>query len=253
MQNKTHKNRVVCITGGSRGIGRDLAIAFSKNGYQVFVGARNESMIESAAPNIHYTYMDVRSENCHLKLIETALSNAGHVDCYINNAGRSDWKSIGNIDESFLEEMLAVNLKSVFWGCKQASKYLNSRGSIINISSLAARRGTPNNSAYCAAKFGVTGLTQSMAKELGSKGIRVNAICPVLIDTPGLMSALEGLESPAKGEPVEFLKTFTLGQSALDRLPTGNDVADMALFLASEAARSITGQSIHVDCGVLPQ
>jgi 3-oxoacyl-[acyl-carrier protein] reductase/meso-butanediol dehydrogenase/(S,S)-butanediol dehydrogenase/diacetyl reductase len=118
---------------------------------------------------------------------------------------------------------------------------------------LAAKRGTPNNSAYCAAKFGMTGLTQALAKELGTKGIRVNALCPVLVRTPGLIEALSNPTSPAKGDPEGFLAAFASSQSALGRLPTGAEVAAMALYLASPAASAISGQSINVDCGVLPQ
>jgi NAD(P)-dependent dehydrogenase (short-subunit alcohol dehydrogenase family) len=246
-------SKTVCITGGSRGIGRDMSIAFAEAGFKVFVGARSESGVTELSANIHYVPMDVRRQEDHAALISAAIATTGHLDCYINNAGVSAWRPIDDINEEFLETMLAVNLKGAFWGCKHAAANLTSDGSIINISSLAAKRGTPNNSAYCAAKFGLTGLTQAMAKELGPRGLRVNAICPVLVSTPGLISALQDPGSPAKGDPDTFLSNFAAGQSALGRLPTGAEVADMALFLASGAASSVTGQSINVDCGVLPQ
>lgn len=246
-------SKTVCITGGSRGIGRDLAIAFANAGYDVFAGARTESGITEAASSIRFVEMDVRKDADHGKLVESALKATGRLDCYINNAGVSAWKPIVDIDEDFLESMLSVNLKGAFWGAKHAAKHLQQGGSIINMSSLAAKRGTPNNSAYCAAKFGMTGLTQSIAKELGPRGIRVNAICPVLVRTPGLVDALSELDSPAKGDPDTFLKNFAETQSPLGRLPTGAEVAAMALYLASDAASAVTGQSINVDCGVLPQ
>ena len=125
-------------------------------------------------------------------------------------------------------------------------------GSILNISSLAAKRGTSNNSAYSATKFGVTGLTQSLCKELGPKGIRVNAVCPVLVETPGLIAALNSDKSPAGLDLSKFLNDFAKNQSALGRLPTINEVAELCLFLSSEKASGITGQSINIDCGVLP-
>jgi 3-oxoacyl-[acyl-carrier protein] reductase/meso-butanediol dehydrogenase/(S,S)-butanediol dehydrogenase/diacetyl reductase len=106
---------------------------------------------------------------------------------------------------------------------------------------------------YVATKFGMNGLTQSLAKELGPAAIRVNALCPVLIRTPGLMEALETDWSPARGDPEAFLASFIAGNAPLGRLPTGDDVASMAVYLASEAASAITGQCINVDCGVLPQ
>lgn len=243
----------VCITGGSRGIGRDLALAFAEAGYNVFVGARNESGIRDAAPGIAFVEMDVRDDAGHDRLVAEAMAATGRLDCYINNAGVSAWRPIGEIDAAFLDDMLAVNLKGAFWGCKAAAGALGAGGSIINISSLAAKRGTANNAAYCAAKFGMTGLTQAMSKELGPRGIRINAICPVLVRTPGLIDALKDPKSPAKGDPDAFLEGFAATQSALGRLPTGAEVAAMALYLASDAASGVTGQSINVDCGVLPQ
>jgi 3-oxoacyl-[acyl-carrier protein] reductase/meso-butanediol dehydrogenase/(S,S)-butanediol dehydrogenase/diacetyl reductase len=91
-----------------------------------------------------------------------------------------------------------------------------------------------------------------MAKELGPKGIRVNAVCPVLVATEGLITALEDETSPAKGNPDKFLSEFAKTQTALGRLPTAEEVADLCLFLTSPEASAITGQSINVDCGVLP-
>lgn len=246
-------SKTVCITGGSRGIGRDLAVAFAGAGYTVFAGARSARGIEQAAENITFVPMDVSRDEDHARFIKVAVAATGQLNCYINNAGVSAWRSIGDIDERFLEDMLSVNLKGAFWGCKHASSALGKAGSIINISSLAAKRGTSNNSAYCAAKFGMTGLTQAMSKELGPREIRVNALCPVLVHTPGLMDALEAENSPAKGDPEAFLEAFSASQSALGRLPTGAEVAAFALYLASDAASAVTGQSINVDCGVLPQ
>lgn len=246
-------SRTVCITGGSRGIGRDLAIAFAQAGYRVFAGARNDSGIEAAADGIRFVPMDARRDADHAALVAAAMQATGRLDCYINNAGVSAWRPITEIDDAFLEDMLSTNIKSAFWGSKQAALALGSGGTIINISSLAAKRGTPNNSAYCAAKFGMTGLTQALAKELGPRSIRVNAICPVLVRTPGLIDALSDPSSPAKGDPESFLAAFTASQSPLGRLPTGAEVAGMALYLDSPAASAVTGQSINVDCGVLPQ
>tara|TARA_B100001540_G_C15518545_1_gene511403 strand:- start:331 stop:726 length:396 start_codon:yes stop_codon:yes gene_type:complete len=126
--------------------------------------------------------------------------------------------------------------------------------SIINISSLAGKRGSANNSVYCATKFGVNGITQSLAKELGIKGIRVNAICPVYIRTEGLEKALNEPESPSRGGNFsDFLLDFEKKQTALGVLPTEEQVANTCLFLSSELGDGITGQCINVDCGVMPQ
>lgn len=244
----------VIITGGSRGIGRSLTEGFVEAGYNVVVGARNSSGIEEvSAERIRFVACDVRNEKDHRKLVDTARDWTGRLDAYINNAGFSAWRPITEIDEAFFDEMMAVNLKGAFWGCKVAAAAMDKGGAIVNISSLAGKRGTANNSMYVATKFGMNGLTQSLAKELGAKSIRVNALCPVLIRTPGLMEALGGEWSPAKGAPEAFLAGFAASQSALGHLPEGADVASFAVYLCSEAAKAVTGQCINVDCGVLPQ
>ena len=107
-------------------------------------------------------------------------------------------------------------------------------GAIINISSIAGKRGSAN-AMYCATKFGMNGLTQSLAKELGPAGIRVNALCPVLIRTDGLMDALATEHSPAKGDPEGFLNNFLKANSATGSLPRGEDVGNMAVYLAADS------------------
>ena len=162
-----------------------------------------------------------------------------------------DWNNI--VDDAFLGDILDTNLKGAFWGSKAAAKHLKKGGSIINISSLAGKRGSSNNSAYVASKFGMNGLTQSLAKELGPKGIRVNAVCPVLIATKGLLQALKTKHAPGNKNPKEFISNFTTNNSALNRMPKSDEVGDLCVFLASNNASAITGQCINIDCGVLPQ
>jgi len=196
--------------------------------------------------------VDVKKREHHVNLVEIALSWTNKLDCYINNAGFSEWRSIASVNEDFIKEMFETNLFGYFWGAQAAATVLKKGGSILNISSLAAKRGTPNNSVYSATKFGVTGLTQSLCKELGPKGIRVNAVCPVLIETTGLVDALNQKDSPANGDIGSFLTEFSANQTALGRLPSVNEVAQLCLFLTSKNASGISGQSINVDCGVLP-
>ena len=159
-----------------------------------------------------------------------------------------------NVTENFFNNLVDVNLKGALWGCKVASKYMSKTGgAIINISSIAGKRGSSNNSIYCATKFGLNGLTQALAKELGSDGITVNAICPVLVKTEGLMRALSQKYSPADGDPELFLAKFANVNSATGHLPKGIDVGKLAVYLASSHNSSVTGQCINVDCGVFPQ
>lgn len=246
--------KTVVITGGNRGIGLSITDAFINAGYFVVVGARSDAGLRDRfGSRVAFLSIDVRSEAAHRDLVQRATEKTGRLDVYINNAGFSEWRPIAEIDGEFLDEMLDTNLKGAFWGCKAAVSAMSQGASIINISSIAGKRGSPNNTAYCASKFGMNGLTQALAKEVGPRGIRVNAVCPVLIPTEGLIHALKSAHAPAKSDPKEFISKFALDNAALKRLPTGPEVAATCVFLASPAASAITGQCINVDCGVFPQ
>ena len=250
------KNKTVVITGGTKGIGRNLCEMFYENGYFIIIGARNSNGVDEIdRKKISFLSMDVRNEEDHLKLKDIALNYSNCLDVWINNAGVSSWCPIERIDNNFFNELIDVNLKGAFWGCKAAVSQMKKQkyGSIINISSLAGKRGSKNNSMYCATKFGMNGLTQSLAKELGDSEIKVNAICPVLVKTEGLIEALGSSYSPAEGNPALFLENFRKSNASTKALPDGYDVANLALFLASEKNKSITGQCINVDSGVFPQ
>ena len=246
--------KTVIITGGNRGIGFDITKAFVDDGYTVIVGARKKTdSIQKLIPKPIFVEIDVRNESDHFKLVEKAIEITGRLDVYINNAGYSEWRPIEEIDQDFLNDIINTNLVGAFWGVKAALSVMKSGSSIINISSIASKRGSPNNSAYVATKFAMNGMTQSIAKEVGDRGIRINGICPVLISTKGLIKALESEHSPANGDPEGFISNFGLANAALKRLPSGSEVGSMCLFLASDDSSAITAQNINVDCGVFPQ
>lgn len=252
----TNKNmRTLVITGGNRGIGEAISRSFYNKGYHVLIGALTDTKLaEKLGEKARFQKTDVRIEPEIIDLVRKALEWTGRLDVFINCAGFSQWRSISDVDEDFWNRMIDTNLRGTFWGCKAASKVLQKGGCIINISSIAGKRGSANNSVYCASKFAVNGITQAAAKELGGRGIRVNAVCPVYIRTDGLIEALKDRISPSQGEDVElYLEKFASENAALKRLPTGEEVARMCLFLGSEDASAITGQCINVDCGVLPQ
>lgn len=248
-------NKTVVITGGTKGIGAAITRTFHKNGWNVWIGSRNDSgLANELGSSVHFLSMDVRQEDEHQKLAKSALEETGQLDCYINCAGFSKWRPVGQIDNEFWDTMVDTNLKGAFWGCKTAAAHLSVGGSIVNVSSLAGKRGSANNSVYCASKFGVNALTQALAKELGPRGIRVNAVCPVYVETDGVFEALEEPDAPPAGQAIpEFLSNFATGNAALQRLPKGHEVADLCAYLASEQASALTGQCINIDCGVMPQ
>lgn len=247
--------RTVIVTGGTRGIGAEIARAFYKLGDQVVVtGRRDSGLTEKTGERMRFVSCDARRTENIRALVDSVFAEAGRLDILVNNAGVSAWRPVSEVDEVFWHEMIDTNLKSVFFACQAAAGKMQSGASIINISSLAGKRGSANNSVYCAAKFGVNGLTQALAKELGPRGIRVNAVCPVYVETPGLEDALDSQWSPAKGQGVDaYLKEFARTQSALGVLPTAGQIASTCTFLASPDAGAITGQCLNVDCGVLPQ
>lgn len=248
-------SKSVVITGGNRGIGRSITECFVKNGYTVIVGARISNDVERIDPDkVIFHAMDVRDEAAHIDLAQKAINATGTLNAWVNNAGISAWKPIGEIDDQFFDDLMGINLKGAFWGCKAAAHHMSENGgAIVNISSIAGKRGSAKNAMYCATKFGMNGLTQSLAKELGPQGIRVNALCPVLIKTDGLMTALEEEHAPANGDPEGFLANFLKANSATGTLPRGEDVGNMAVFLSADENQAITGQCINVDCGVFPQ
>lgn len=248
------KKKSVVITGGNTGIGLKITEAFINAGYFVVVGARRDlNLSKRFGSKLSFISTDVTDESAHIKLVNEAINQVGKLDVFINNAGFSEWRPIKHIDDSFLDKIIATNLKGAFWGCKAAANVMKEGACIINISSIAGKRGSVNNSAYCASKFGMNGLTQSLAKELGPNGIRVNALCPVLVMTDGLKLALESSFSPAKENQKEFITNFIKSNAALGRLPSGEEIASMCLMLASDNSSALTGQCINVDCGVFPQ
>ncbi len=246
--------KTVIIVGATEGLGAAIARVFYAQGNTVIIAARKDNgFAKKLGKRAFFAHADARQEADHKSLAELARRKTGRLDVYINCAGFSLWSPLSEVDELFFQEMIDTNLKGTFWGCKTAAGLLRRGGCIINVASLAGKRGSANNSVYCASKFGVIGLTQALAKELGPRGIRVNAVCPVYVETPGLKRALAQKHAPPQGKSVsEYLKNFSNQQSALGRLPTADEVAQVCVFLASDAASAITGQSLNVDCGVLP-
>jgi 3-oxoacyl-[acyl-carrier protein] reductase/meso-butanediol dehydrogenase/(S,S)-butanediol dehydrogenase/diacetyl reductase len=243
--------KIAIISGGSRGIGAEISKTFMEAGYLVIIGSRSEPKFELSNGS-SWVMIDATTQTGHEKLFAEAKNKAGFIETYINNVGYSEWRSIEDVDEAFITKMFSSNIISTIYGCKVAAHNLTAGSSIINISSIAGKRGTKNNSIYCATKFGVNGITQALAKELGKKGIRVNAICPVLIETDGLLEALGKKYSPVTDGVENFIKTFISEQVALTSLPTSQDVAELSLFLSGPTSSSITGQCINIDAGVIP-
>ena len=250
-----NETRTVVITGGGKGIGASISRVFYENGYSVLIGSRDDSgLANELGERAQFHQVDVRHPQEVKGLMSAAVQWTGRLDVAINNAGYSAWCPAAEIEEGFWDQMIDTNLKGIFFSCQAVGEHLSKGGCIVNISSLASKRGSANNAAYCASKFGVNGITQALAKEWGKRGVRVNAVCPVYVRTEGLLQALEGENAPPGEMDVEtYLSGFAASQAALGVLPTGEEIAEACLYLSSQGASAITGQCINVDCGVLPQ
>ena len=244
--------KTAVVTGGSMGIGKAIVELYLEEGYQVISVSRHN--FEAPNPSHHHLCCDLSNWDDVLQLGARISSMVDGLDVLINNVGRSEWKSIEEITPSFFSELFNLNVGSYFSVIQALLPIFKNTSVITNISSMAGKRGSANNSVYSASKFAIHGMTQSLAKELGPRGIRVNALCPVLVRSAGLEEALIKKSAPAHDAGVdEFLQNFALHQAALGRLPTALEVANFAFFLSSDRANGITGQCINVDCGVFPQ
>jgi len=253
------EGKVAVITGGSFGIGRATAILFAREGARVVVGNRNVAAGEDTVARMRAAGGDARFVQTDAtvaaeveRLVETALSAYGKLDCLFNNAGINLPGSVEEVTEADWQRCIDTNLKSVFLGAKYALPHLirNGGGTIINNSSNAGLIGRPNDPVYCASKHGIIGLTKSMALRHGPQNVRVNAVFPGPIESNMM---IEGRE--AMGNAAAFDR-MAASQTALKRIAPAEEVAELVCFLASDAAQNITGAAIPIDggkvAGILP-
>lgn len=243
------RGKNVVVTGGSRGIGRAIALEFGKKGANVvinYVSSDTEAEkvaeeIKNLGGNAILVKGDVSSFEEGKKLIDETVKVFGTIDILINNAGITKDGLIMRMKEEHFDKVIDINLKGVFNTCKSAvSHMLKQRsGKIINISSVVGVVGNAGQANYAASKAGVIGLTKSIAKEVGARGITVNAVAPGFIksDMTDVLS--------------EKVKDGMLGLIPLNRFGNVEDVARTVAFLASEGGDYITGQVINVDGGMV--
>jgi len=247
--------KTVIVTGGARGLGLQLTRSFAEAGYEVYVISRSPSrQMDEMGSSVIHVAADLLNLDELSRAVAEIARDSETIDGLVNNSGLSGWKPLEKITPDFWERMLDLNLRAPLFVTQAVVPLMKPGGSIVNISSLAGKRGSARNAVYCATKFGLNGVTQSLAKELGDRQIRVNAVCPVYVETDGLMEALEDEHAPPGGEEVRaYLDNFARTQAALGRMPGAGEVADTVLYLLSGSASAITGQCLNVDCGVLPQ
>jgi NAD(P)-dependent dehydrogenase (short-subunit alcohol dehydrogenase family) len=250
--------RVAIVTGASKGIGRAASRAFAKEGAAVVCAARSASLVEQTAALIREdggrsiaVAADLSTEDGARLVVERGLEAFGHVDCLINNAGDSgptkpvqdypldEWRY--TIDSCLTSSYLCV--KSVVPAMIRAG-----RGSIVNISSMAGRRGLPYRIGYCSAKAGQVGMTYGLALELGRHNITVNAVLPGAVEGDRIDRVMAA-QADARGSSAEEVRKIFLQRSPLRRMTTADDIAYAAVFLCSDHARNISGQCLPVNAG----
>ncbi len=242
----------VLVTAGGDGIGLEITRAFAAAGANVMVCDIQPESLERLAkelPAIHSCIADVSRENDVAAMFALLDQKLGGLDVLVNNAGIAG--PTGGVETLSLadwERTLAVNLTGQFLCIRQAVPRLrNGSGpSIINLASAAGHLGMPGRAPYSASKWAVVGLTKTLAIELGRDGIRVNAILPGAVDGPRIRAVIAA-KAKASGKSVdEMTQTYTK-QAALGRMVTARDIANMALFAASDLAANVTGQELAVD------
>ena len=253
------QNRIALITGGGRGIGRAIALAFAREGARVAVAARSLDQVEQVAREIANQFStkalpvvcDVSDVASVEKLFHSLTESFGRgPDILVNNAGIAESAPITKTDDELWHRILAINLSGTFYCTRAALPQMveHGWGRIINMASIAGKTGAPYIAAYSASKHGVLGLTRSAALEVAAKGITVNAICPGYVDTEMTTRGIENITKKTRlsaDEAMESIKKM----SPQNRIIDPEEVAALALLLASEEGRGINGQAINVDGG----
>ena len=242
-------DKTALITGGGRGIGRAIAILFAQHGARVAVAARTREQVETVAHEI--------GDNATALVCD--VSNPDQVaeifadikpDILVNNAGIAESATFVNTSDDMWQRHIAINLSGTFYCTRAALPSMLEKGwgRIINIASIAAKTGAPYVAAYTASKHGVLGLTRSLALEVANRGITVNAICPGYVDTEMVARGIETITSKTGRSAEEALNALKK-MSPQNRLTTPEEVAALALLLASDEGRGINGQGINIDGG----
>ena len=240
------QNKVAIITGGSRGIGYATAEAFLREGATVVITASSQDSADRAVRKLQDAYPgtavsgiapDLASMESVRAAFEDVAETYGRIDILVNNAGISESTSFEQYTEELFDKVNDLNVKGVFNATKVASEHMIPQGSgvILSTSSMVSLTGQPSGFAYPASKFAVNGLTISLARELGPKGIRVNAVAPGITETDMM-----------KAVPKEIIDPM-IARIPLRRLGQPEDIANAFVFLASEEASYITGVVLSVD------
>lgn len=242
------QGKVALVTGGSRGIGRAIAVELAKGGATVVISyAGNDEaaketcgLIEAAGGRAEAKRFDVADAEACQATVEEVVKSHGGLHVLVHNAGISVDQLLMRLKDEDLERQLAVNLKAAFWLCRAAARPMMRQrdGSIVNLSSVVGERGNAGQTAYAATKAGLVGFTKSLAQELASRNVRANVVSPGFIDTDMTRELPEDVRA-------KIFEAIPMG-----RLGSAEEVAKAVAFLASDAASYVTGEILRVNGGM---
>ena len=249
-------NKIALVTGGGTGIGKAIAVQMAKNGAKVAIASRASERIERTAEESRKlgrpmlpVQMDIRKKPDVERGVAAIVSEWGAIHILVNNAGISGLSLITDPLEHKWYDIIDTNLSGMYLVTKTVLKHMpdHSAGRVINISSVLGKFGVPGYTAYCTAKHGMIGFTRALALEVVSRGITVNTICPGWVDTE--MASLGIHETAAlQGITPEEFKTQAVAAIPIKRFLDADEVAEFACYIASDAAKGITGQAMNI-CG----
>lgn len=248
--------RVAIVTGAARGLGLDIARRLLRDGMAVTIADVDEAVHDVAAQlgeRAHAAVCDVRDSHHVDSFVETTIVRSGRLDLFVANAGVGGGGPIAEMSDEAYRQIVSVNLDGTFYSCRAAARAMipSGTGSIVTIGSIFGRDTPAGSGVYGATKAGIVAMTHALARELGPHGIRVNCVSPGNMATEMHWAALRR-QSAARDIPFERLVAEVRDRIPLGRHGTGDDVAAMVSFLASDDAAYITGQTINVDGGYQP-
>jgi NAD(P)-dependent dehydrogenase (short-subunit alcohol dehydrogenase family) len=251
--------KVAFVTGASRGIGEAIARRFASEGARVALAARNEAACQRIAREIERDGGTALPLGCDVTL-PVSVSNAiaatvarwGRIHVLVNSAGLGGTTPIEEADDSRWNSIVSTNLTAVFRVTREALGFLVEGGTVLNLSSVLGRFGVAGYGAYCASKHGVIGLTRALALELAPRRITVNALCPGWVETELARESFRRI-GQARGSGEKEGRAAAAAMAPLGRVLEPEEIAGLAAYLASDEARSVTGQAIVIDGGqVMP-
>lgn len=244
----------ILVTGGGRGIGRAIALAFAEPGTTVAIAARTSAQLEETSSAIRARgaeaialTMDVTDAQSVTNAFAQLGSRAAHIDVLVNNAGVGGGQPVQGSDELAWRRILDTNVLGTYLATRAALPLIPKGGRIINMSSVLGRFGVPGYTAYCASKHAVIGFTRALALELAPRAITVNALCPGWVDTDMAVQGMT-LGAEALGTTYEDFRRRALNAVPIKRIIQTEEVARLARFLASPESSAITGQTYNI-CG----